>query len=787
MTKKFYLVGMAIILTVSLFLIGCPTDADDDTVSGGNNVTQLPDGVPREDRLATNESELTAALNADSVKVVGFKGADVVTLAAELTIGKPLILYTPVALSKKIVIKSPVYVISHGVLNVHANGATIQDDGSISVHQGGELIVEELESVNNGDPQSSKDVWVDKVQIFGKLTIDAATADKIQLALSYVADDAELEVTASSKMPSQALALVSDLLPSLSKSAADVSGFGLSKSITEDSTGKHTNNKVTVVANADETATTLTIRENVAIRTSGRLDLVTALTVGGGFEASTATLPKLTTLTVSGELAAPRASGDPVKGLVIDVGAASTVDFGTQAATPIAKILTGSSVASGGTLKVGKVDTIEAIAVNGGFDTGDVKLITSLTLASGATLGIGNVDAIAPGGIKADAGAKVNGTEATADNKEDFNDPAKIPAKPATNPEDNAEAEALRDALGKDAVAASSTSVRLNGNATLSQNVTVPSGITLFISNGATLTISDGVTLTAEGTLKAADGTVAKIVLVGTGMVTGAAFYAADESALTPVAGVYDWSATAGGEDTAGWKQTALDVSTTYSLVEDAANNTTNPAASGISIATVLKDIATGDVTIKLKGEIDGKYVSVVAADPDGEEGATTATLGEKWYTADWGPSEESNWDNATQEIGVYGTVAIKGLFPAALSTHAVEIKPYPALGYYKGVQETQTALVSPAGPNEVNFHYIPADLTARQKWRYSASRAQDAIFNVILVDKGTPAERIVKLDIVTYTGSEGSYAKGAGILKATIDYSDVEFPTAAIEAEPSS
>jgi hypothetical protein len=250
------------------------------------------------------------------------------------------------------------------------------------------------------------------------------------------------------------------------------------------------------------------------------------------------------------------------------------------------------------------------------------------------------------------------------------------------------------------------------------------------------------------------------------------------------VAGVYEWNADADGKGKAGWKQTVLDVIATYTLVEDKEDTTANdPAKSGISIASALQDTATDVVTIKLAGTFKGEYVAVVDAEHSG-------TFGANWFKDMWGPADASNWANASQEPGVYGTVAITGLFPKALTTHAVEIKPYPALGYYIGVQETKTVLTSPAGPNE-DRHYIPTDLTARQKWTYSTSKVKDEILDVILYNGGTTAaEKSVTVDIVNYTydaeAADGAkYVRGAGILKVTIDYSDVAFPKVAVPADP--
>jgi hypothetical protein len=375
------------------------------------------------------------------------------------------------------------------------------------------------------------------------------------------------------------------------------------------------------------------------------------------------------------------------------------------------------------------------------------------------------------------------------------------PKQPTPTPE-----EGLKGALGEAAVVDGDT-VKLEKTTTLEKDVTVPAAVTLSISNGAaltipegkaltissgaTLSISNGATLTVTGELTGAagedavpmagvlaaaanSGGAAKIVVdvaadratVGTVTGEGAKFYAVDSSPLTPVAaGVYEWDAAAGGVDTAGWKQTARDVSAIYTLLE---NETTDPTQSGISVVPALQDIASKEVTIKLTGTFGGEYVAVVDANH-------TGTFGEKWYTDIWGTAVSA--DLGTQ-VGVYGGVTIKGLFPAALeSGHAINIKPYPALGFYKGVSETTEGPL--ASPTSSTQHYIPDDLTLRQKWVYVESRAQDAVFSVLLFNGGeTVAQKTVTLDIAYWTAAGGT--KTTDILKVTIDYSEVRFPAAA-------
>jgi hypothetical protein len=529
--KKFYLVGMTVLLSVSLFVVGCEQDPEieyvdrwheaepgDNPGGGGETPAAPPASVVHYDVLVDNEADLQKAFDNPDVAVVGFWRAGAAYElggSAPLTISKPLYLFSPVfSRYHKIQVESPVYVYQYGALDV-SNGVIVRDaappapapaesvimrneigyeaaKGSLYVFQGGALTVADAESVNDGSPVTI--LGSDKVQIYGKLKIDAASGPKVLAAVSYVQDHAQLEVDASGISPSKALA---DIL-------------------TADSVATK---KLAITANAPETEAALTIRQEVSLSTSSTLDTVAALTVNGG----TLTAP-----------AAVGASG----GLTIVVGENAVVDFGSAADSAIKEIKDGSSVAAGGSLSVGNVTTITAIDVNGGmFEAGDVTAITAigvvggvfsagrvgtitaLTLDGASTLEIAKVTTIT-NAITVPAGATVNGFTYGAGGSITAAAEIDTPPTAALGGMTVASGKTFTVKGTENSESAGDNALELTGAATVDGTIIVPSGQYLSVPEGAAniLTVSAGGVIRAAGTFTVAGA----IVNNGTIEVSGA-------------------------------------------------------------------------------------------------------------------------------------------------------------------------------------------------------------------------------------------------------------------------
>jgi hypothetical protein len=226
-----------------------------------------------------------------------------------------------------------------------------------------------------------------------------------------------------------------------------------------------------------------------------------------------------------------------------------------------------------------------------------------------------------------------------------------------------------------------------------------------------------------------------------------------------------------------------LDVSESYSLKEaEVGDSATTATASGISIASALKNASTNTVTIRLAGTFGAKYIYAA----DGTTAAVTSganVVGSKWDADNWFDGSYT----CTPLAGKYGAVNVNGFFPAAKSNVAVQIKPYPGLLFSSGTitasgggQRTLFASNELTAPATVEpFNYKSADGTVTQRWKLYSSFAQDANFGVLLYSGA--ANKTVTLDIDQWgaTPSDGKAANG-DILTVVIDYSDVVFPNAA-------
>jgi hypothetical protein len=306
---------------------------------------------------------------------------------------------------------------------------------------------------------------------------------------------------------------------------------------------------------------------------------------------------------------------------------------------------------------------------------------------------------------------------------------------------------------------------------TLTADVTLPADVTLVVPADITLAVPAGRTLTIAGTLAgavdAADANVAaKIVVETAGAVTGAGanvFYLAESTTAqtTVAAGTYIWDAAAGGADAAGWKELQV-VTEAYALKEgDGADAAA--AASGISIASALKNTSTNTVTLKLTGEYKAEYLYY----GDGKI-ATAAKAGTKWDTAMWG---DGTTDNNTPPAGQYGAVYVSGFFPAqATADVAIQIKPYPGIVFYTGgAFDKGEALTEPETANPCN--YVAAVESDTQRWKKWNSMPANEIFGVILYSGA--ANKTVKLDIDSAWVSATSKTD---LLNVVIDYSAVTY-----------
>jgi hypothetical protein len=340
-------------------------------------------------------------------------------------------------------------------------------------------------------------------------------------------------------------------------------------------------------------------------------------------------------------------------------------------------------------------------------------------------------------------------------------------------------AETLVNDLGGAAKAeANGNAVTLKDNVELAKEVTIPTDVTLTVQADKTLTVGANGSLVITGTLagEPASGSAAAAKVVVKGSVTGTGgtnFYAAGTALAAVAAGVYAWDADADGDGTAGWKQTVLDVTATYTLKENDVAGA-GDAQSGVSVASATKDTATNEVTITLTGEFKANYVYTVQSGDD--------VQGYSWIGSDWGDV------GASADAGKYAAVYIDGIFPETLTDVAFNIKPYPALVYYKGAGLHTDPLESPVAyadwPNDSALYVNANDDSKNQKWRlYSTFTAQPA--GVLLFSGGTTKR--ITLDIDQYNGHVSASQKTGDLQTVTIDYSAVTFAAPAVQTVTSS
>jgi hypothetical protein len=232
-------------------------------------------------------------------------------------------------------------------------------------------------------------------------------------------------------------------------------------------------------------------------------------------------------------------------------------------------------------------------------------------------------------------------------------------------------------------------------------------------------------------------------------------------------AGTYIWDAAAGGSGVAGWKQ--LEVVAGYSLKESETANA-NAAASGLILASALKNTATGLVTIKLRGEFEPEYLYT----GHGIKGVAGNYDSSKWDDGTW-----TDGTHYSPAAGKYGAVYINGFFPEAKSNVGIQIRPYPALVFYTGDPALLgTALTGPT-ISSANL-YLAASGDNHQKWKlYTAdtdvNKDPTKSFGVLLFSEA--GTKTVTLDIDQWAGATTESGKTSDLLNVTIDYTDVVFP----------
>jgi hypothetical protein len=201
----------------------------------------------------------------------------------------------------------------------------------------------------------------------------------------------------------------------------------------------------------------------------------------------------------------------------------------------------------------------------------------------------------------------------------DSDDDDKTPEKTAAE-----KAAEVGDAFGDEAEVDGAV-VKLTADKTLSAAVTIPSDVTLAVTAGKTLTVATGGSLTVNGTLSGGAG--AKIVVEGSGTITGGSFFDASGTALEAVtAGVYYWNADAGGEGTAGWK--LLKSGTVGNVTVSNTDGTATVAAKDVVVSIVNDTFVAIDAETVLADWITNLPAGLTAkAKTAVEAGDTTVTI----------------------------------------------------------------------------------------------------------------------------------------------------------------
>jgi hypothetical protein len=359
--KKFFL-GMAVLLmSASLFIIGCTQDPeiiDNSKVIHIDTVVTSAQGLA--DALASNAKviEVIAEIEDTNNSVPVIPEGKTVIIVAEVTPGDGGLsiegtVYVGGPGELVVADGTPVSVKGKGVLNVgYAGGGTLSVDAAESLDNGaGETVLSTAKvSINGGtlkytaaaglDPSTNLGTWVDYITKGGletAVTASSSTPTLIANAVTgKVSKDKTLTVTATAATGSvQSLNIPAGLILT-------------------------TNNGDEM---AESNFTSLTVHGTL-IAADATLEALTSLTVNGTLEAEAATLAAATAITVNGTLTV----GDAAPLGDVTVGAGGTLNVPDSASLTI---VAGKKLANAGT-----------VALAG---TGELVLTTAATQASADT------------------------------------------------------------------------------------------------------------------------------------------------------------------------------------------------------------------------------------------------------------------------------------------------------------------------------------------------------------------------------------------------------------------
>jgi hypothetical protein len=335
--KKTQMIVMAMFFAMTagvLFLAGCSTDTNTETVPVSGGTTTIPF-----DKVVNTVAGLKAALANPDYTYIGVAGTSSINLTEAMTIpeAKKVYLYAPLATgSSALSVEGSVVIAVDGSLTATSSGkVSVKGEGSLRVEEGGLLTIDVTASVDDGADSSPATAFgSSKVVIAGGGLTYTSVSDvsDIETALGYISSGG-LSITTTSLKPSQVVA---------------VRGVSSAKRLSAN------------LGSTSEDATTLTIPVGFDITTTGTLSSAD--------------------VTVYGELTA---SANP-KSLTIKEGA--TVNGIIFPAEPTnAELATNSvtieNIALTGTLDIGSGSTLIVTGTNfrfagGGAVTGSGKIKT---------------------------------------------------------------------------------------------------------------------------------------------------------------------------------------------------------------------------------------------------------------------------------------------------------------------------------------------------------------------------------------------------------------------------